>query len=216
MKILITGVSGGIGSAAAKLFLKLGHEVIGFDTAETVLEHENYTHYVHDITDANYPAIENVEAIVHCAGVQTDTARDIEVNLSGTIAFTEFYAFTGSIKAVVITASSSAITGAEFPRYAASKGGILTYGKNLAQRLAKYGACVNTLCPGAVETSMNAHILADKKLYDAVAAESLLNKWAQPEEIAQWIYFLVCVNRSMTGQDLLIDNGEFLKTNFIW
>ena len=216
MKVLITGASGGIGCAAAKLFIKLGHEVFGFDTAEAPFEHENYTHYIHDITDTAYPEIENVEAIVHCAGVQTDSVKDIEVNLTGTIAFTEHYAFTENIKSVVIVASSSAINGAEFPHYAASKGGILTYGRNLAQRLAKYGACVNTLCPGAVETSMNAHILADKKLYDAVAAESLLNKWAKPEEIAQWIYFLVCVNRSMTGQDLLIDNGEFLKTNFIW
>ena len=41
-------------------------------------------------------------------------------------------------------------------------------------------------------------------------------KWAEPEEIAVWAYFLACVNRSMTGENLLIDNGESLNFNFIW
>ena len=46
--------------------------------------------------------------------------------------------------------------------------------------------------------------------------ETLLNKWAKADEIASFCYFLTNVNRSMTGQDLLIDNGEQLKSNFIW
>ena len=216
MKIIITGTSEGIGYAAAGLFLEKGHEVIGFDIKAAAIEHENYIHYRRDIADRDYPAIEGAEALVLCAGIQSGTERDIDINLTATIAFAEFYAFTESMKSVVVIASSSALTGAEFPHYAASKGGIVTYTRNLAQRLSAYGACANALCPGAVETPMNAHILKDKKLYDAVAAESLLGKWALPEEIAEWIWFLVCVNRSMTGQELLIDNGEFLKTNFIW
>lgn len=216
MKILVTGASGGIGKAVAFMFLERGHEVMGFDVLTSPIEHENYTHYVCDLTKRDYPAIEGVEAVVNCAGIQSQTEKDIEVNLTSVIAFTEFYAFNEQIKAVVNISSSSALTGAEFPHYAASKGGLSTYTKNLAQRLAVYGACANAICPGAVETDMNEHILKDKSLYDAVAAESLLNKWASPEEIAEWVYFLVCVNRSMTGQELLIDNGEFLKINFIW
>ena len=46
--------------------------------------------------------------------------------------------------------------------------------------------------------------------------ETLLGKWCEAEEIAELAYFLTVVNRSMTGEDLLIDNGEMLKSNFIW
>ena len=56
----------------------------------------------------------------------------------------------------------------------------------------------------------------DSKLWEEVLGESLLGKWAEPEEMADWAYFLTVVNKSMTGEDLLIDNGEMLKSNFIW
>jgi 3-oxoacyl-[acyl-carrier protein] reductase len=63
---------------------------------------------------------------------------------------------------------------------------------------------------------MNEHILNDERLYQAVLDETLLHKWASAEEIAEWVYFLTVINKSMTGEDLLIDNGEQLKSNFIW
>ena len=44
-----------------------------------------------------------------------------------------------------------------------------------------------------------------------------LKKWAEPEEIAQWCYFLTVINRSCTGEDILIDNGEtHLNATFVW
>ena len=85
-----------------------------------------------------------------------------------------------------------------------------------ALNLAKRGVTVNSISPGGVITESNAHILESEELYEAVKAESLLGKWAEPEEIADLAYFLTVVNRSMTGEDLLIDNGEMLKSNFIW
>ena len=74
----------------------------------------------------------------------------------------------------------------------------------------------NSISPGGVITPANRHILEDEKLYRAVLDETLLGKWAEAEEIAELAYFLTAVNRSMTGEDLLIDNGEMLKSNFIW
>ncbi|MBO4217464.1 MAG: hypothetical protein J5940_05940, partial [Clostridia bacterium] len=35
-------------------------------------------------------------------------------------------------------------------------------------------------------------------------------------EIAEWVYFVAVANKSMTAQDLLIDNGEAAKANFVW
>ena len=50
----------------------------------------------------------------------------------------------------------------------------------------------------------------------AVLKETLLGKWAEPREIADLAYYLTVINRSITGEDILMDNGEMLKSNFIW
>ena len=65
-------------------------------------------------------------------------------------------------------------------------------------------------------TPANAHILKSEELYGQVLAETLLGKWAQASEIADLAWYLTMVNRSITGEDILIDNGEMLKSNFIW
>lgn len=216
MKVLVTGSAGGIGKAICRKFLEEGHIVYGMDILPSDITDNNYTHIIHDIKNLDYPAIEGIEVLINSAGVSTETAEDIAVNLTSVIELTEHYAFQKSIKSVVNISSASALTGSEFPHYAASKGGLSTYTRNLAMRLAEYKATANSLCPGAVITDFNEHILKDEKLFQAVADESLLKKWAEPEEIADWTYFLACVNRSMTGENLLIDNGEALNFNFIW
>ena len=88
--------------------------------------------------------------------------------------------------------------------------------KNVALRIAKYQATANSISAGGVITPLNTHIIENPKLWNAVLNETLLNKWATDEEIAEFVYFLSVINKSMTGQDLLIDNGEALKSNFIW
>ena len=88
--------------------------------------------------------------------------------------------------------------------------------KNAALRVAKYGATANSLSPGGVLTDLNNHIIQDPKLWKQVMNETLLSRWATPEEIAEWAYFVTVVNQSMTAQDILIDNGEAAKSNFIW
>ena len=216
MRILVTGASGGIGCAICKKFLENGHEVFGMDLVPAVISEKGYTHIIHDIREEAYPQINGVQVLVNSAGIQSQTAEDIAVNLTATIALTEHYAFQPKIHAVINIASASGLTGSEFPHYAASKGGLVAYTKNAALRLAEYGATANSLCPGGVITDMNRHILADEKLYQAVLGESLLHRWAETDEIAEWTYFLACINRSMTGENLLIDNGEALKSNFIW
>ena len=215
MKVLITGTSSGIGRGIAQEFLAHGDRVIGLDVCESTIGHENYMHIVTDIWKGDLPEIDGVEILVNNAGVQ-NSESDIDVNLKGTIRITEKYAFQDRIRSVVFIASSSGSTGAEFPEYAASKGGMIAYMKNVALRVAPYGATSNSLSPGGVLTDLNAHIIDSPELWDQVMQETLLPKWASVEEIAQWTYFVAAVNRSMTAQDILIDNGEAAKSNFVW
>ena len=215
MNVLISGTASGIGKACAEKFLAMGHRVFGVDIAEASIEHPAYAHYVCDICSAELPQIDDVEILVNNAGTLED-AQSIAVNLEGTIAFTERYVTSPVLRSVVFIASASARTGSEFPRYVASKAGIVGYMKNLALALAPRGVTVNSVSPGGVITPANQRILESDELYAAVLAESLLGKWAEPEEIADLTYFKAVTNRSITGEDILIDNGEMLKSNFIW
>ena len=217
MKVLVTGSSGGIGKAVCQLFLDNGHEVFGLDIRKSSIEHPAYTHVVADISDGlALPVIENVQILINCAGVQ-NSDDDIDVNLKGTINVTEKYAFQKAIKSVLNIASASAHTGAEFPAYSASKGGLLAYTRNVAIRLVEYGATCNSISPGGVTSEMNAPVMEDPVLWKQIMDVTPLKKWASVEEIAQWCYFLTVVNRSCTGEDILIDNGEtHLNASFVW
>lgn len=215
MNVLITGTSNGIGKAIAVKFLDCGHTVFGIDRLASAIDNTSYTHYLGDIFRDELPELPPVEILINNAGVQ-NSGEDIDINLKGSIRITEAYAMQKSIRSVLFIASASALTGAEFPEYAASKGGMVSYMKSTALRIAEYGATANSLSPGGVLTDLNRHIIDDPKLWQAVMNETLLPKWAAVEEIAEWAYFVTVINRSMTAQDILIDNGEAAKSNFIW
>ena len=215
MKVFVTGTSNGIGKAIAQKFLSCGHEVTGLDIQPATIENPHYLHIKTDIYSGELPEMQGVEILINNEGVQ-NSGRDIDVNLKGSIRVTEKYAFQQNIKSVLFIASASAKNGAEFPEYAASKGGMVAYMKNVALRVAKYGATSNSLSPGGVKTALNEHVMNDPVLWQQIMNETLLPKWAEPEEIAEWAYFLTVINRSMTAQDILVDNGEQAKANFIW
>ena len=215
MKVIVTGTGRGIGRAIAMKFLSSGHDVTGIDVNPSTIDDERYTHVITDISDGELPEIGDAEILINNAGVQ-DTGRDIDVNLKGTIRVTEKYAFNNGIKSVLFIASASASTGAEFPEYVASKGGVVSYMKNVALRLAGQGVTVNSLSPGGVLTPLNARVIDDGEKWSKIMALTPLRKWASAEEIAEWAYFLTVINKSMTAQDLLIDNGEAARAEFIW
>ncbi len=215
MRILITGTSSGIGEGAAKYFLHKGHEVIGFDKNEATIVHENYKHFEVDILDKeNYPELTDIDILVNNAGVQDK--NDIDVNLKGTILITEQYGIQKNIKSIIMIGSASGHTGSEFPEYAASKGGVLSYTKNVALRIAKYGATCNSLDFGGVMTKLNEPVMEDEKLWNEIMALTPLKRWMSVEEAAEWIYFMAVTNRFCTGQNILIDGLEAGNCNFIW
>ena len=216
MNILITGASKGIGKSTVEKFLMHGHEVVGLDIVPSDIQHTNYLHILCDVADkSSLPDIDRVEVLINNAGVQEEE-KSMDVNLYGVINCTEKYGVQPAIKAIVNVASASAHSGAEFPLYSASKGGVLAFTKNTAIRVAQFGATCNSISPGGVVTDINKHIMDNPELWKAVLDETMLNRWASSKEIAEWIYFMAITNSSMTAQDILVDNGEMAKSNFIW
>ncbi len=215
MNVVISGTSSGIGLAAAKKFLREGHAVFGFDLAPSRIDDRNYRHFRQDIRCGELPELPPAEILVNNAGT-LEEAEAIDVNLTGTIRFTGLFLDSPALRSILFIASASARNGAEFPFYVASKAGIVGYMKNLALSVAPRGVTCNSISPGGVITPANRHILEDERLYAAVLKETLLGKWAEAEEDAELAYYLTAVNRSITGEDILIDNGEMLRSNFIW
>ena len=215
MKILITGTSQGIGKAIAELFIAEGHNVFGIDRQGASITNENYTHFVCDVRDsARLPEIESVDVLINNAGTQNED--DIDINLKALIAVTEKYGMRDGIKSVLNIGSASAHTGSEFPEYCASKGGVLAYTKNVAMRIAAYGATCNSLDPGGVITPLNECVINDPILWEEIMNETPLKRWATVEEIAEWSYFLTVTNKFCTGQNILVDGGESINYNFVW
>ena len=215
MKVLITGTSQGIGKAIAELFLQNGHNVIGIDRQPSGIEHLAYTHYQCDVRDKEHlPVIGNVDILINNAGTQNED--DIDINLKALIWITEHYGVQPNIKSILNVGSASAHTGSEFPEYCASKGGVLAYTKNVAMRVAPYGATCNSMDPGGVLTPLNKCVIEESELWAQIMEETPLKKWATVEEIAQWAYFLTVINTFCTGQSIVIDGGESIKHNFVW
>ena len=215
MNVLITGTSSGIGKGCAEYFLKEGHNVYGFDKKDSAISDGNYKHFCLDIREeASYPELPAMNVLVNNAGVQNE--NDIAVNLKGTIQITEHYGIQPEIRSIIMIGSASGHTGSEFPEYAASKGGVLAYTKNVAMRVAGFQATCNSLDFGGVMTELNRPVMEDEKLWAEIMKLTPLKRWMTVEEAAEWIYFMSVKNRFCTGQNILIDGLEAGNCSFIW
>ena len=217
MKILITGSSKGIGRAVVLKYLELGHEVYGLDLLDSSISHNHYHHYVLDIVNKELlPDIKDIDIVFANAGKQ-NSDNDIENNLVGTINVIEKYGVQPHIKSILINASASARSGDEYPMYVASKSGLIGYMKNVAMRIAKYQATCNSISLGGVLTDSNKVVIEDKSSWEKIMKVTPLKKWMSEVEVSDWVIFLTTVNKSMSGQDILIDNGEYdLNQKFVW
>ena len=216
MKVLVTGSSKGMGVEIAKKFLREGHEVVGLDVDDPSIYDVRYTHYICDVSiKESLPDIADVNILINNAGVQ-NSGRDIEINLIGVINCTQKYGLHPGIRSILNQASVSAHNGAEFGEYTASKGGVLSYTRWTAKQIATYGATCNSLSFGGVLTDLNKPVMDNKEAWDEIMMMTPLQKWATEKEAADWVYFMTVTNKSATGQDMIVDNGEILNHRFIW
>jgi NAD(P)-dependent dehydrogenase (short-subunit alcohol dehydrogenase family) len=215
MKVLITGTSQGIGKAIAEKFLSKGHSVIGIDRQAGTIDNDSYVHILCDIRDhASLPDIDDVDILINNAGTQNES--DIDTNLKALIKVTEKYGVRDGIHSILNIGSASGHTGAEFPEYCASKGGVIAYTKNVALRVAQFSATCNSLDPGGVLTPLNDCVIGDPSLWDEIMQQTPLKRWATTDEIAHWAYFLTVENTFCTGQCIVVDGGESINSHFVW
>jgi acetoacetyl-CoA reductase/3-oxoacyl-[acyl-carrier protein] reductase len=92
--------------------------------------------------------------------------------------------------------------------YSASKGGIIAFTRTAAVELAKSNITVNVVSPGFTETDMFAKVPGD--LQAKIKARIPLSRFAQAEEIARAVTFLVADGDYITGQTIGINGGAFM------
>jgi NAD(P)-dependent dehydrogenase (short-subunit alcohol dehydrogenase family) len=94
--------------------------------------------------------------------------------------------------------------------YAASKGGVVSMSRGLARTLAPHGITVNTVSPGAADTSMMRSGMTDEGLADFVKMIPL-GRMAEPAEVASSVLFLASdLGRYISGATINVSGGQLM------
>lgn len=92
--------------------------------------------------------------------------------------------------------------------YAASKGGVIAMTKALALEVAGYNVTVNAIAPGFTSTDMVSAIPGETQ--ERLKARIPMHRFAEPEEIAKAVAFVVCDGDYITGQQINVNGGIYM------
>jgi len=235
--ILVTGASSGIGAAIAIACAEAGATLIitgrneeRLNSVFKKLHGEGHLKIICDLNDADSVKIlianlPKLDGIVLCVGVnQTLPIAFLSRTKIDSIFNTNFFSSVELMRLVmkkkllngsasVVALSSIGGTASFTPgaaAYGASKAALLSWMKTSAKELApKYR--VNCICPGQVNTPMNATGEISGEQYESYKASIPMKRFGEPEEIAYAaIYLLSDASKWVTGSALTIDGGTTL------
>jgi 3-oxoacyl-[acyl-carrier protein] reductase len=228
---LVTGGSGGIGSAVVKVLLQAGAEVFSLDLPDLPVP-EGARSLPCDLADprAIHAQIASLggespqlHILVHCAGITRDAvlwkmededwSKVMRINLDSA-----FHLLKGAVPllrdsgegAVVLVSSINGERG-KFGQanYAASKAGLFGLGRTAARELGRFGIRVNVVAPGMILTGMTENLPVEVRT--KAAQETVLGRLGTPEDVARACLFLVSpLARHVTGQVLRVDGGQLM------
>ena len=228
--VLITGASRGIGASCARIFAENGWKVYMNcrKNAEMLYdmqkELENSEVLVFDVSDKK-AVTESLEGItfdwlVNNAGVALFSPFDAVteeqekalygVNLFGVLNCTRALlpAMIRRKSGCIINVSSmwGETGGSCEVDYSAAKGALISFTKALAKEVGPSDIRVNCVCPGVIDTDMNAHLsVAD---IDALTDEIPLERLGNADDVAEAVYFLASEKASyITGAVLDVNGG---------
>jgi acetoacetyl-CoA reductase len=92
--------------------------------------------------------------------------------------------------------------------YATAKAGMIGFTKSAAQEFARKNITVNCVAPGYTETDMVAGV--PEQAMEKVLARIPMGRLAQPEEIAQAVFFLIAYGAYITGQVIAVNGGMYM------
>jgi glucose 1-dehydrogenase len=118
-------------------------------------------------------------------------------------------------KLICISSVHEVIPWAGHVNYAASKGGIMMMMKSIAQEVAPYRIRVNSICPGAIRTPINAQVWSTPEGRENLMKLIPYNRIGEPEEIGRAAVWLASDDADyVTGISLFVDGGMTLYPGF--
>jgi NAD(P)-dependent dehydrogenase (short-subunit alcohol dehydrogenase family) len=138
--------------------------------------------------------------------------RTLAVNLTGVMLMCRagIPAIVGSGGGSVINTSSPVAVRPEpvYDAYAASKGGVISLTRSIAQYYARDGVRANVLMPGAIETAMTRESFTNDAYRGASERMTILGRIGRPEEVAAAALYLASEDSSfVTGAIHWVDGG---------
>lgn len=242
---VVTGAAGGIGRATCERLAGNGWDVLAVDIDTARLDwaqsHAKIIAYAADVAkeEDNCSMVAEavsrfgrLDAIILNAGVQggggiedvaiADFRRVLDINLVGTVmgiraALPALRNSGGG--AIAVTSSTMGVAGdSESWAYAASKHALIGLVRSLSREIGWQGIRINALCPGPTrDTGMTAAIkdLAPAA-FDRMARSVPLQRWADPDEMASVLEFLISPAASyVNGHALVADGGAMVGTGLV-
>lgn len=178
---------------------------------------------VKKLVDAAVQNFGSLDVMVNNAGVENevpshelsleDWNKVISVNLTGCFLGSREaikYMVEHDIQGSIINMSSvhEMIPWPHFVHYAASKGGVKLMTETLALEYAPKGIRVNNICPGAMDTPINAEKFKNSQAKQGVLDLIPMGYIGKPEEVAACAAWLASSESSyVTGLSLFVDGG---------
>ncbi|MBN1532968.1 MAG: SDR family oxidoreductase [Spirochaetes bacterium] len=214
-RALVTGASQGIGFVIARTFQQRGYDVLAPEIKDMdLLSDESIAGYLSSLK-------EPVDVLVNNAGINpinlckdiTDDAIDatLQINMIAPMKLIRgilpMMIRRNYGRIVNISSVWSVVSKPGRVVYATSKSGLNAITRTVAVEHAVNNILINSVAPGFVNTEMTSNNNTEDEI-SALKAKIPINRLAEPEEIAEVVFFLCSdANTYITGQVITVDGG---------
>jgi len=230
LRLLVLGAGSGIGAAAVSLAAAAGARVVAGvmqeedapDATLTVTCDITDPEAVNDAVKAAVATLGGLDAAIMTAGVfehravnetsPDDWRRVMAINLDGPYhlarAVEPVFRAAGAGSLVLFSSQLGLVGHRRATAYAASKGGVVALSRTLAIEFAQFGARVNAVAPGPIETPMTAVAMRDPARAAALVGAVPMARMGTADEVARAALFLAAPAAAfITGHVLVVDGG---------
>lgn len=240
-KILVTGAGSGIGQSISTIASRMGASLIlvdidaeGLDKTLSLLDGSmnNHEKRVVDLCDmssivALTEEVSSLDGLVNNAGIantkmlpfinEDEFNKVIQLNTKAPLFLTNLLykkkklnknasiVFTSSLAGLYTFSPANGL-------YSLSKSALTSYAKSCAVEFAVRGIRSNCVNPSMVKTHLQQGLSFSQEEYEKDIQKYPLKRYAEPEEVANAVIFLLSDSSSyITGHTLLVDGGRSLK-----
>ncbi len=238
-RVLITGAGSGIGRAISVLASNMGAAIVLVDIRQDLMDEtllllkgEGHSSIQADLSDMEQiksivEKVEPLDGLVNNAGIpntkplqfisEDEFERVLTLNTKAPVFLTNLLykkkklakgaslVFTSSLAGLYTFTPANGL-------YSMSKSALTSYMKSCAVEFATRGIRSNCVCPAMVNTHLKSSLGFSEEEYQKDVQKYLLKRYAEPEEIASAVVFLLSDGASyITGHTLFVDGGRSLK-----